>query len=53
MMNKAVAYAISIFIIAFGLGILVAGISSNSPALWTCAAVVPIAIGLISAFGDC
>jgi len=37
----------------FGVGILVAGIGSSSPALWTCLAIILIAIGLVSAFGDC
>jgi hypothetical protein len=32
-MNKAVAYATSLFIATFG--VLVAGISSSSPAIWT------------------
>jgi hypothetical protein len=52
-MDKAVAYAISAFIVVFGLVILFAGSSSSSPAIWTCVAVVLIAIGLVSAFGDC
>ncbi|MGY3075824.1 DMSO reductase anchor subunit [Bradyrhizobium sp. LM6.10] len=52
-MDKALAYAISIFIVVVGVGILVAGITSSSPAFWTCVAVVPISIGLVSAFGDC
>ena len=50
-MEKAAAYAISAFIVGFGLCILVAGLSSDTPALWICAAVIPIAVGLISAFG--
>lgn len=50
-MSKATAYAISAFIVGFGLSILVAGLSSSTPALWICAAVIPIAVGLISAFG--
>ena len=52
-MDKAIAYAISVFIVVFGVGILVAGIGSSSPALWTCLAIILIAIGLVSAFGDC
>jgi hypothetical protein len=51
-MEKAAAYAISAFLVGFGLWILIAGLSSNAPALWICAALIPIAIGLISAFGD-
>ncbi|UPK38214.1 hypothetical protein IVB18_13695 [Bradyrhizobium sp. 186] len=52
-MDKAAAYAIPVFIVIFGVAILVAGISSNSPALWTCVAIILIAIGVVSAFGDC
>jgi hypothetical protein len=50
-MDKAAAYAISALIVGFGVWILVAGLSSSAPALWICAALVPIAIGLLSAFG--
>lgn len=50
-MDKALAYAISALIAGFGVWIFVAGMGSNSPALWTVVALVPIAIGLISAFG--
>jgi hypothetical protein len=49
-MEKALAYAISA-IIGFGLWILIAGLTSIAPALWICAAVIPITIGLLSAFG--
>ena len=51
-MEKAAAYAISAFIV-FGLWILIAGLglSSSVPALWICAALIPIAVGLLSAFG--
>jgi|EndMetStandDraft_7_1072992.scaffolds.fasta_scaffold34089_3 lysylphosphatidylglycerol synthetase-like protein (DUF2156 family) len=49
-MDKATAYAISAFIFGFGILILAAGLSSSTPAL-VGAAVVPIAVGLISAFG--
>jgi hypothetical protein len=52
-MEKAVAYAVSAFIVVFGVVILLIGIQSSSPAIWTCVAVVLIAIGLVSAFGDC
>jgi hypothetical protein len=52
-MDKTIAYAISVLIIVFGVGILVTGLSSSSPVLWTCVAIIPIAIGLLSAFGDC
>jgi hypothetical protein len=50
-MEKAVAYVISAFIVGFGLWIFIAGLSSSAPALWICAALIPIAIGLLSAFG--
>lgn len=49
-MAKATAYAISAFIFGFGLLILYAGLSSSTPAL-IFAALIPIAVGLISAFG--
>ena len=48
-MEKAVAYAISAFIVGFGLWILIAGLSSSTPALWICAALIPVAVGLLSA----
>ena len=51
-MEKAAAYAISAIIVGFGLWILIAGLSSSVPALWICAALIPIAVGLLSAFGD-
>ena len=50
-MEKATAYAISAFIVGFGLWILIAGLSSSAPALWICAALIPIAIGFLSVFG--
>jgi hypothetical protein len=50
-MEKAAAYAISAFMVCFGLWILIAGLSSSVPALWICAALIPIAVGLLSAFG--
>ena len=50
-MNTAVAYAISAFIVGFGLWILIAGLSSSAPVFWACVAIIPIAIGLLSAFG--
>ncbi|MGY8637915.1 hypothetical protein RAD15_36135 [Bradyrhizobium sp. 14AA] len=50
-MQKAIPYAISGAIVAFGLWIFVTGLSSSSPALWTIVALVPITIGLVSAFG--
>jgi hypothetical protein len=49
-MEKALAYVISIGIAGFGVWILIAGLSSGAPALWTGLALIPIAIGLLSAF---
>jgi hypothetical protein len=51
-MDQAAAYAISAFIVGFGLWILVLGLSSSAPALWACVALIPVAIGLLSAFGS-
>jgi hypothetical protein len=50
-MEKAVAYAVSAFIVGFGVWILIAGLSSSAPALWICLALITIAIGLMSAYG--
>lgn len=50
-MEKALAYAISAALVGFGVLIFFAGLSSNSPALWTILALVPITIGVVSAFG--
>jgi hypothetical protein len=50
-MEKAAVYTISAFIVCFGVWILIAGLSSSAPALWICAALIPIAIGLLSVFG--
>ncbi|MET4153517.1 hypothetical protein [Bradyrhizobium sp. RT7b] len=52
-MDKAIAKAISVIIGVFGAGILAAGIGSSLPTLWTCVAMIPIAIGLVIAFDDC
>ena len=52
-MDKAAAYAISALIVGFGVCvILIAGLSSSAPALWICAALIPIAVDLWSAFCD-
>jgi hypothetical protein len=50
-MEKVVAYAISAFLVGVGALILIAGLSSSSPALWTIVALIPITIGIASAFG--
>jgi hypothetical protein len=51
-MDKAAAYAISALIAGFGVWILIAGLSSNAPAFWICVALIPMVIGLWSAFCD-
>jgi hypothetical protein len=50
-MQKAAAYAISVGLVGFGVWILIAGLSSSVPALWICLALIPITVGLLSAFG--
>lgn len=50
-MDTVAAYAISAFIVGFGIGIFIAGLNSGAPALWACVALIPVAIGLISLFG--
>jgi len=52
-MERALAYMISAGIVGFGAWIFIAGLSSSAPALWACMALIPIAIGLLSAFGEC
>jgi hypothetical protein len=49
-MDKAAAYSISALIAGFGFWILIAGLSSSAPILWISVALIPIAIGLWSAF---
>ena len=50
-MDTVAAYAIAAFIIGFGIGIFIAGLNSDAPALWACVALIPVVIGLLSAFG--
>ena len=53
-MNKAFAYGISALIVGFGLSMLIADLNSTAPAaLWAITALIPIAIGILSAFGPC
>ena len=52
-MEKALAYLISAGIIGFGVLIFVAGLNSSAPAVWTCVSLIPAAIGLLSALGEC
>ena len=51
-MAKAPPSATSAIIVGFGVWIFVAGLGSSSPTLWIIVGLVPIAIGLISAFGS-
>lgn len=51
-MDRAVAYAVSAVIVLSGIWILLAGLGSSTPGVWAFVALVPIAIGLVSAFGD-
>ncbi len=51
-MDRALAFVISAGIVGFGVWIFVACLSSSAPALLTYAALFPIVIGLVSAFGD-
>jgi hypothetical protein len=50
-MDTVLAYGISAFIVGFGVGIFIAGLNSSAPALWGFVALIPIAIGLLSALG--
>ena len=50
-MDKALAYAISAIIVGFGVWSFVMGLGSSSPSLWSIVGLVPVAIGLTSAFG--
>lgn len=50
-MDIVAAYAISAFIVGFGIGIFIAGLNSGAPALWAGVALIPVLIGLLSAFG--
>ena len=50
-MDKAAAYAIAALIVGVGVWILVAGLSSSTPFFWVCVSLIPIAVGVVSAFG--
>ena len=50
-MDKALAFGVSGLILGFGIWISIAGQSSASPLLWDLVALVPMVIGLLSAFG--
>jgi hypothetical protein len=52
-METALAYVISAGIAGFGGWIVVAGLGSSTPTLWACLALMPIAVGLVSFFGEC
>jgi hypothetical protein len=51
-METALAYLISVGIAGFGAWVLVAGLSSSAPIVWTCLALMPITVGLVSLFGE-
>jgi hypothetical protein len=51
-MDRTIAFAISAGIVCFGAWIVVAAVYSSTPVVWVCLALLPIAIGLISALGD-
>lgn len=51
-MKKAAPHVVSAGIVAFGVWILIAGLRSSAPVLWICVALIPVVIGLLSAFGD-
>jgi hypothetical protein len=51
-MDETLAYAISAGLVGFGIWVFVVGLSSSSPILLACAALVLVATGLMSAFGD-
>jgi hypothetical protein len=50
-MDKALAYGISGLIVGFGIWISIAALSSAAPLLWDLVALIPMVIGLLSAFG--
>jgi hypothetical protein len=49
-MDKALAYGISGLIVRFGIWISIVGQGSASPFLWDLVALIPMVIGLLSAF---
>jgi hypothetical protein len=51
-MEGTLAYTISVAIVGFGILVFVDGLNSGAPFLSACAALIPFAIGLVSAFGD-
>jgi hypothetical protein len=51
-MEGTLAYTISAAIVGFGILVFVDGLNSGAPFLSACAALIPFAIGLVSAFGD-
>jgi len=52
-MERALPYTIAAGIIAFGVCILIAGLGSRTSTLWESVALIPIAVGLLSALSDC
>jgi hypothetical protein len=51
-MEEALAYTISAAIVGFGIWVFVDGLRSGAPIALACAALIPVAIGLVSAFGE-
>jgi hypothetical protein len=51
-MAGTLAYTISAAIVGFGIWVFVDCVNSGAPILWAFAALIPLAIGLVSAFGD-
>jgi hypothetical protein len=51
-MEGTLGYTISAAIVGFGSWVFVGGLNSGAPISLACAALIPVAIGLVSAFGD-
>ena len=51
-MEGMLAYAISIGLVGFGIWVFVATLNYGAPILSACAALILVAIGLVSAVGD-
>jgi hypothetical protein len=51
-MEGTLAYTVSAAMVGFGIWVFVDGLHSGAPILSACAALMTVAIGLMSAFGD-
>jgi hypothetical protein len=51
-MEGTLAYTISLGMVGFGIWVFVGGLNAGAPILSACAALIPVAIGLVSAVGD-